>query len=138
MSSIEPLRSIVGADHVLTAADAVAPYLADWRRRYVGRAQAVVQPATADEVARIVAWCSRTGTPVVPQGGNTGLVGGATPDASGRAILLSLRRMARIRAVDPANNTLTAEAGCVLLDVQAAARAHDRLFPKAAPRSAAT
>jgi D-lactate dehydrogenase (cytochrome) len=129
MSSIEPLRSIVGADHVLTAADAVAPYLADWRRRYVGRAQAVVQPATADEVARIVAWCSRTGTPVVPQGGNTGLVGGATPDASGRAILLSLRRMARIRAVDPANNTLTAEAGCVLLDVQAAARAHDRLFP---------
>ncbi|HQR55346.1 MAG TPA: FAD-binding oxidoreductase [Burkholderiaceae bacterium] len=129
MSSIEELRSIVGAAHVLTDADAVAPFLVDWRRRYTGRAQAVVLPATTDEVARIVAWCSRTATPVVPQGGNTGLVGGATPDDSGRAILVSLRRMARIRAVDPANNTLTAEAGCVLLDVQAAARAHDRLFP---------
>jgi FAD/FMN-containing dehydrogenase len=129
MSAIELLRSIVGADHVLTAADVVEPYLVDWRRRYVGRAQAVVLPATTDEVARIVAWCSHSGTPVVPQGGNTGLVGGATPDTSGRAILVSLRRMARIREVDPANNTLTAEAGCVLLDVQAAARARDRLFP---------
>jgi FAD/FMN-containing dehydrogenase len=129
MSSIEELYGIVGAGHVFTEADAVAPYLVDWRRRYVGRAQAVVLPATTDEVARIVAWCSRTGTPVVPQGGNTGLVGGATPDDTGRAILVSLRRMTRIRAVDPANNTLTAEAGCILLDVQAAARAHDRLFP---------
>jgi D-lactate dehydrogenase (cytochrome) len=129
MSTIEELQSIVGADHVLTEADAVAPFLVDWRRRYVGRALAVVLPATTEEVARIVAWCSRTGTPVVPQGGNTGLVGGATPDDSGRAILVSLKRMTRIRAVDPANNTLTAEAGCVLLDVQAAARAHDRLFP---------
>jgi FAD/FMN-containing dehydrogenase len=129
MSSIDELHGIVGAAHVLTEADAVAPFLVDWRRRYVGRAQAVVLPATTDEVARIVAWCSRTGTPLVPQGGNTGLVGGATPDGTGRAILVSLRRMTRIRAVDPANNTLTAEAGCILLDVQAAARAHDRLFP---------
>ena len=101
MSSIEELHGIVGAAHVLTEADAVAPFLVDWRRRYVGRAQAVVLPTTTDEVARIVAWCSRTGTPVVPQGGNTGLVGGATPDDTGRAILVSLRRMTRIRAVDP-------------------------------------
>jgi len=129
MSTMDELRGIVGAAHVLTDADAVAPYLVDWRRRYVGRAQAVVSPATTEEVARIVAWCAQTRTPVVPQGGNTGLVGGATPDDSGRAILLSLKRMQRIRAVDPANNTLTAEAGCVLLDVQAVARAHDRLFP---------
>jgi FAD/FMN-containing dehydrogenase len=129
MSPLKDLHDIVGADHVLTESDAVAPYLVDWRRRYVGRAQAVVLPATTDEVARIVAWCARTGTPVVPQGGNTGLVGGATPDDTGRAILVSLKRMTRMRAVDPANNTLTAEAGCVLLDVQAAARAHDRLFP---------
>jgi FAD/FMN-containing dehydrogenase len=129
MSLLDDLRTIVGAPHVLTAADAVAPYLVDWRRRYTGRAQAVVLPATTDEVAGIVAWCVQTKTPVVPQGGNTGLVGGATPDDSGRAILLSLKRMNRIRAVDPANNTLTAEAGCVLVDVQQAARAHDRLFP---------
>ncbi len=127
--SVDELRAIVGAPHILTDAEAIAPYLVDWRRRYTGRALAVVLPATTDEVAGIVAWCARTRTPVVPQGGNTGLVGGATPDDSGRAILLSLKRMKRIRTVDPANNTLTAEAGCVLADVQQAACAHDRLFP---------
>jgi FAD/FMN-containing dehydrogenase len=129
VNTVDELRGIVGAAHVLTDVDAVEPYLVDWRRRYAGHAQAVVLPATTEEVARIVAWCAQTRTPIVPQGGNTGLVGGATPDDSGRAILLSLRRMKRIRTVDPANNTLTAEAGCVLLDVQEAARAHDRLFP---------
>ncbi len=129
MSAPDELRNIVGATHVLTDSDAVAPYLVDWRRRYIGRAQAVVLPETTDEVARIVAWCAQTRSPVVPQGGNTGLVGGATPDDSGRAIVLSMKRMKRIRTVDPGNNTLTAEAGCVLLDVQEAARGHDRLFP---------
>ena len=115
---------------MLTEADAIAPYLVDWRHRYTGRALAVVLPRDhGARSPRIVAWCAQTHTPIVPQGGNTGLVGGATPDDSGRAILLSLKRMNRIRAVDPANNTLTAEAGCILLDVQEAARAHDRLFP---------
>jgi D-lactate dehydrogenase (cytochrome) len=129
MSVVESLRAIVGADHVLTENDDTAPFLVDWRRRFSGRAQAVVLPQSTGEVSRLVAWCAQTRTPVVPQGGNTGLVGGATPDESGRAVLLSLRRMNRIRAVDPDNNTLTAEAGCVLLDVQQAARVHDRLFP---------
>jgi D-lactate dehydrogenase (cytochrome) len=129
MTPLDALSAIVGAPHVLSDADAVAPFLTDWRKRYTGRAQAVVFPGSTEEVARIVAWCAATRTPVVPQGGNTGLVGGATPDSSGQAIVLSLKRMAAVRAVDPANNTLTAEAGCVLLDVQQAAQAHDRLFP---------
>jgi D-lactate dehydrogenase (cytochrome) len=129
MTLADALRDIVGAGHVLTEASDTAPYLTDWRKRYTGRAQAVVLPDSTEQVARIVAWCAQTRTPVVPQGGNTGLVGGATPDDAGRAILLSLKRMTRIRAVDAANNTLTAEAGCVLLDVQQAARRHDRLFP---------
>jgi len=129
MSTLDTLRAIVGTEHVLNDADAVAPYLVDWRKRYTGRAQAVVLPASTEQVSHIVTWCAQTRTPVVPQGGNTGLVGGATPDDSGRAILLSLKRMARVRAVDPANNTLTAEAGCVLVDAQQAAKQHDRLFP---------
>jgi FAD/FMN-containing dehydrogenase len=125
----DALRAIVGADHVLTDAEAATPFLTDWRKRYTGRALAVVLPESTEAVSRIVSWCAQTRTPIVPQGGNTGLVGGATPDASGRAIVLSLRRMNRIRAVDPLNNTLTAEAGCILVDVQQAAEAHGRLFP---------
>jgi FAD/FMN-containing dehydrogenase len=129
MTTATTLAAIVGASHVLTADSDVAPFLLDWRRRYCGRAQAVVLPGSTEEVARIVRWCAQTRTPVVPQGGNTGLVGGATPDAGGRAIVLSLRRMKAIRAVDPLNNTLVAEAGCVLSAIQDAALAADRLFP---------
>jgi FAD/FMN-containing dehydrogenase len=107
----------------------MAPFLTDWRGRYTGRALAVAQPRTAQEVALALAWCARHAVPVVAQGGNTGLVGGATPDQSARALLLSTRRLRRIRAVDTANDTITVEAGCPLQDVQQAALAHDRLFP---------
>jgi FAD/FMN-containing dehydrogenase len=129
MNLVEMLRAAVGADHVLTASHDTAPYLTDWRKRYTGRAQAVVRPGTADEVAAVVRACAATGTAVVPQGGNTGLVGGATPDAGGSAVLLSLGRLQRVRAVDPVNNTITVEAGCVLARVQQAAADADRLFP---------
>ncbi len=129
MSAIDALRSIVGDAHVLTAEQDMAPFLVDWRRRYTGAAQAIVLPETATQVEQLVGWCATTRTPVVPQGGNTGLVGGATPDRSGHAIVISLKRMRRVRNVDAANNTMTVEAGCVLSDVQQAARAHDRLFP---------
>jgi FAD/FMN-containing dehydrogenase len=122
------LRGVVGAPNVLTGTDA-APYCTDWRKRFTGQAQAVVRPANAQEVAAIVTLCAQTKTPVVPQGGNTGLVGGATPDASGNAIVLSLARMNRIRSIDTANNTLVAEAGCVLQTVQEAAAQVGRLFP---------
>jgi FAD/FMN-containing dehydrogenase len=126
---IGPLQSIVGAPNVLTEPNDTAPFLTDWRKRYTGRARAVVRPATTAEVAAVVQLCGQTHTPVVPQGGNTGLVGGGTPDASGRAILLSLGRMNRVRAVDPVNNTITVEAGCPLQRVQEAAAAAERLFP---------
>jgi D-lactate dehydrogenase (cytochrome) len=129
VSAIEALRAVVGASHVLMSASDKAPFLLDWRRRYHAQALAVVLPGSTEEVARVVAWCAETRTPVVPQGGNTGLVGGASPDESGQAIVLSLKRLQQIRAVDTANGTLVAEAGCVLKDVQDAARAHGQLFP---------
>lgn len=126
---IGSLREALGHSRVLTAHDDVAPYLTDWRRRYVGTAAAVVLPASTAEVAATVRACAAAGAPVVPQGGNTGLVGGATPDATGRSVVVSLRRMNRIRAIDTANNTLTAEAGCLLQAVQDAAASQQRLFP---------
>jgi FAD/FMN-containing dehydrogenase len=129
MSVIELLRAAVGAQHVLTEAFDTAPFVTDWRKRYSGRALAVVRPADTAEVEAVMQACAQTRTPVVPQGGNTGLVGGATPDDSGTAIVLSLARLNRIRAIDTANDTLTAEAGCVLQAVQEAARAQQRLFP---------
>jgi FAD/FMN-containing dehydrogenase len=92
-------------------------------------AQAVLKPRNVEEVASVMRWATVTGTPVVPQGGNTGLSGGATPDTTGRAIVLSLERMNRIRAVDPVGNTLIAEAGCILAHVQSAAADAGRLFP---------
>ena len=128
MSLLDALRAIAGHDHVLTGEDA-APFLRDWRGRYAGTAQAVVRPATVEEVAQVVRRCFDTGTPIVPQGGNTGLCGGATPDDSGQAVVLSLARMNRIRGIDTDNDTLTAEAGCILEKVQKAASDAGRLFP---------
>src|SRR5438477_7585287 len=87
----------------------MAPFLTDWRRKWTGRALAVAQPHSAEDVAAVLAWCDAHSVPVVPQGGNTGLSGGATPDESGRAIVLSLARLNRIRAVDPIGNTIVAE-----------------------------
>jgi FAD/FMN-containing dehydrogenase len=121
--------AICGPTHVLTNDTDTAPFLTDWRKNYTGRALAVVQPGNTEEIAAIVKLCAETRTPIVPQGGNTGLVGGGTPDTSGNAIVLSTKRMNRIRAIDPANNTLTAEAGCILQIIQDAAREAQRLFP---------
>ncbi|HEX7157033.1 MAG TPA: FAD-binding oxidoreductase [Burkholderiaceae bacterium] len=126
---VDELRRTIGARHVLTAEADMAPHLNDWRRRYAGSALAVALPADTAEVAQVVRLCSQAGAPIVPQGGNTGLVGGATPDRSGRSIVLGTRRLNRVRAIDTDNDTLTAEAGCVLQALQEAARARDRLFP---------
>jgi FAD/FMN-containing dehydrogenase len=123
------LSAIVGAAHVVADAREMAAYATDWRKRYVGAPLAVVRPASTDEVAAIVKACAETRTAIVPQGGNTGLCGGATPDASGRQIVVSLGRMNRIRAIDPLNSTMTVEAGCVLANLQQAADDADRLFP---------
>jgi FAD/FMN-containing dehydrogenase len=128
MKLLQALSAAVGEANVLTGADA-APYLTDWRKRYVGRALAVVRPASTAEVAAIVRACAESRAPMVPQGGNTGLVGGGTPDDSGEAVVISLQRMNRVRSIDVANDTITVEAGCVLQEVQQAARERGRLFP---------
>jgi FAD/FMN-containing dehydrogenase len=126
---LEALREIVGAANVLSGDAATEGYVRDWRGAYPGRALAVVRPATTSEVSAVVRACAREGVAIVPQGGNTGLVGGSTPDASGRELVLSLRRMNRVRAVDPVDDTMTLEAGVVLQDAQQEAARHDRLFP---------
>jgi FAD/FMN-containing dehydrogenase len=123
------LRALVGADGVLTEAADTAAFLVDERRLYRGSALAVALPRNVEQVARIVGWCNEHRLGVVPQGGNTGYCGGATPDDSGRQLLLSLRRLNRIRAVDADNFSITAEAGCVLANVQQAADAAERFFP---------
>jgi len=129
MSLRETLAAIVGEPQLLSAAADMAPYLCDWRGRYQGSAQCVVRPGNTDEVAAVVRACVEARVPIVPQGGNTSLCGAATPDASGDAVVLSLQRLNRVRAVDPLNNTITVEAGCTLLAVQEAAAAVGRLFP---------
>src|SRR5450759_3439717 len=123
------LRAIVGDAGVITSAQDMAPYLCDWRGNLAGAARCVVRPAASVEVAQVVKLCAQDRIPIVPQGGNTGLVGGSVPDSTGDAVVLSLKRMNRIRAVDTANDTLIAEAGCILMDIQQAASDHGRLFP---------
>jgi FAD/FMN-containing dehydrogenase len=126
---LDECRNAVGAGQVLTSEADMAAYLTDWRRRFTGKALAVVRPASTEEAAAIVRLCNRFTVPVVPQGGNTGLVVGSVPDASGNAIVLSLTRLNRIRSIDLVNNTITVEAGCILQHVQNAAADSDRLFP---------
>ena len=126
---IDALAAIVGAANVLTSDEAKAPHLGDWRGRYRGAARCVVRPGSTAEVAAVVRACAAAAAPIVPQGGNTSHCGASIPDLTGRAVLLSLSRMRAIRAVDAENNTLTVEAGCVLQNVQDAAKAVDRLFP---------
>ena len=126
---LQRFTGIVGADHALTAASDIAPYLTENRDLYHGLSSVVLRPKTVDEVSAVLKLASETGTPIVPQGGNTGLVGGQTPDRSGAAIILSLGRMNRIRDIDPVGNTIEVEAGTVLQSIQQAADDVDRLFP---------
>jgi D-lactate dehydrogenase (cytochrome) len=128
-SLIEEIRAIVGPAGLLTLPQELAPYATDWRKRYRGRPAAVVKPASTAEVAEVVRACAGSRTAIVPQGGNTGLCGAATPDASGSQIVLNLSRMNRVRAIDARNNTMIAEAGCVLASLQKAAEEAGRLFP---------
>ena len=120
---------LLGADGVLDQPAATAPYLTDWRKLYRGAAAAVLRPRSTAEVAAIVGLCGEAGIPIVPQGGNTGLVGGATPSADGRAVVLALGRMNRVSSIDAENFTLAVEAGAILQAVQQAAADADRLFP---------
>jgi FAD/FMN-containing dehydrogenase len=126
---LDELRRIVGPRGWASDPADVEPYLVEWRGLYRGAAPLVLKPASTAEVAAIVAHCRRTKTPLVPQGGNTSLVGGSIPFEGGGEVVLSLSRLNRVRAVDALNDTITVEAGCVLADVQAAAAAAGRLFP---------
>ena len=128
MNLLDSLREAVGLSHVLVDGD-LSAWEVDWRKRYRGHALAVVQPGNTAEVAAVVRVCAAAGVGIVAQGGNTGLVGASVPDASGTQVLLSLRRLNRIRTIDATNMTLTAEAGCVLQTAQEAAAAQGLLFP---------
>src|SRR6056297_3712194 len=129
MERLEGLKAAVGEGGYLDDPEAMAPYLDEWRGRYRSETPLVLLPATTDEVARVVAACRRHGIGIVPQGGNTGLCGGAVAGDENLQVILSLRRMNRIRELSTAGDFLIAEAGCVLADLQEAADEAGRLFP---------
>ncbi len=126
---IARLESVVGAKGMVTDPADIEPHVTDRRGRYRGRTPCVVKPASTEEVAEVVRICAAARVPIVPQGGNTGLVAGGIPDEGGRAVVVNLARMNRVRDLDPVNDTITVEAGCILQNVQAAAEDADRLFP---------
>ena len=126
---IDKLRAIVGERGLITDPQGKHPYLTDWRENYLGTALAVVRPASTEEVAAVVKLCLAEKVAIVPQGGNTGMMGGGTPLEAGREIVLSLGRMNRILEVDAIGYTMTVEAGVVLKTIQETAAEHDRLFP---------
>jgi FAD/FMN-containing dehydrogenase len=123
------LLTALGPGAVLTDPSDMAGYAADWRHLYQGRPLAVVRPSTVAQVAAAVRLCAEAGAPVVPQGGNTSMVGGATPSDTGTAVVLSLERLRQVRAVDPVELTMTVEAGCTLRQAQEAAAAAGLLLP---------
>jgi FAD/FMN-containing dehydrogenase len=126
---LDAIRAVVGDRGLLTEASDTAPYSEDWRRLYRGRTSAVVRPGTTEELAAVVKLCAAAGTPLVPQGGNTSMVGGAVPNENGSELILSAARLNRIRDLDPADMTLTVEAGVTLKAAQAAAAEHGCLLP---------
>jgi FAD/FMN-containing dehydrogenase len=128
-SLIERFADIVGKANALTRADDQAPYLREWRDRYTGRTPVVLRPGSTEEVSRILALANENGIGVVPQGGNTGLVGGQIPSHEGSEIVLSLARMKKVRSVDAAGGSMVVEAGVTLLEAQNAAADAGKLFP---------
>jgi len=123
------LKTAAGAGGWIDDAASIAPHLVEWRERFRGATSLVLQPSSVASVQEIVRVCAETGTPIVPQGGNTGLVGGQIPNADGSEVVLSLKRLRQIRDVDATANTMTLDAGVVLAEVQVAAEAAGRLFP---------
>jgi len=128
-STLQAFGAIIGARNLLTDSADMAPYLKEWRDLFTGKARAVARPSSTKQVAALLALARESGTPIVPQGGNTGLVGGQIPVADGREIILSLGRMDKVRSIDPVSDTIIVEAGVTLSRVQDAADGVDRLFP---------
>lgn len=129
LTFLTELKTILGESHVLTSESDTMPYLTDWRKRYTGKALAVVLPANTQEVAEIVKACAKENIAIVPQGGHTGFCGGATPDNSGKQVVLNLKRMNQVRDIDASNQTISLEAGCILQSVQERAASEGFLFP---------
>jgi FAD/FMN-containing dehydrogenase len=128
-SLLDKFANIVGADHALRDPEATRPYVEEQREKYFGRTPLVLKPGSVGEVSAILALADETRTAIVPQGGNTGLVGGQVPSPDGDQIVVSLSRLNRIRSVDAGTNIMIAEAGVILADAQRAAETADRLFP---------
>jgi FAD/FMN-containing dehydrogenase len=126
---LRPIEAVVGRRGLITDRAEIQPFMVAWRDSWEGRVPAVVQPATTEELAAVVRICAATKTPMVPQGGNTGLTGGGQPHNNNSEIVISTARMNRIRELDLDNNTITVEAGCILATIQQAATEADRLFP---------
>jgi FAD/FMN-containing dehydrogenase len=126
---LQALRDIVGDKGLLTEAVDKQPFVTDWRGSTIGSAAVVIRPASVEEVSRVVKLCYDNGIAIVPQGGNTGLMGGATPWPNHSGILLSVGRMNKVLEVDPVGYSMTVEAGCVLQTLQETAAKHDRFFP---------
>jgi FAD/FMN-containing dehydrogenase len=128
-SLLDHLSALLGPRGLLTDPADLEPHLADWRALYRGRTPCVVRPGSVAELAEAVKLCAAAGAPLVPQGGNTSMVGGATPDEGGRQVVVSMARLNRIRDIDPLDMTMTAEAGLVLKAAQDAAAGVGCLFP---------
>ena len=128
-SLLDQFAAIVGAPYALRDPEAIAPYLIEPREKFGGATPLVLRPGSVAEVAAILGLANRTRTPIVPQGGNTGVVGGQMPSAAGNEIVVALSRLNRVRVIDPANNTMTVDAGVTLAAAREAAEAADRLFP---------
>ncbi len=126
---IDAIAKAVGSKGLVTDPSEMAPHLEELRGLYRGAALALVKPASTADVAEVIRLAAAAKMPIVPQGGNTGLVGGQVPPEHGRALLVNLSRMNRVRSLDPVDNTITVEAGCLLASVQAAAAEAERLFP---------
>ncbi|MEG6508820.1 FAD-binding oxidoreductase [Methyloligella sp. 2.7D] len=127
--TLKALVKIVGAEHAITDPAEMEPFLHEWRDRYHGKAALILRPGTVEEVSRIMALANETETAIVPQGGNTGLVGAQIPFESGHEVVLSLGRLNHIREIDTTGNTMTVEAGVVLAQAQEIAANAGHLFP---------
>lgn len=128
-SLIAAMKELVGNANVVDTPSDMEPHLIDWRKRHSGKAACIVFPGTTAQVSAVLAFCNDNAVKVFPQGGNTSVCGGSVPDSSGASVLLNMRKMNRIIELNPRNNSMTVEAGCVLADIQAAALEVDRLFP---------
>ncbi|HYC65038.1 MAG TPA: FAD-binding oxidoreductase, partial [Reyranellaceae bacterium] len=125
----EAIRAIVGDKGLIVDEQDKQPFVTDWRRTRSGSAAVVVRPGSVEEVSKVVKLCHDSGIAIVPQAGNTGLMGGATPWPNHAGILLSVGRMNKVIEVDPVGYSMTVEAGCVLQTLQETAAKHDRFFP---------